>query len=66
VGSLFIATEEANAPVAYKKLIVESTADDVVYTDRRSREDRHSDSSDTAIAAISDTPRKGGRLRLLV
>ena len=33
VGSPFIATEEANAPDAYKKAIVDSGADDIVYTD---------------------------------
>jgi nitronate monooxygenase len=33
VGSPFIATEEANAPEAYKQAIVESGAADVVYTD---------------------------------
>ena len=33
VGSPFIATEEANAPDAYKQGIVESGAADVVYTD---------------------------------
>jgi nitronate monooxygenase len=33
VGSPFIATEEANAPDAYKQAIVESGAADVVYTD---------------------------------
>lgn len=32
VGSAFIATEEANAPQAYKQMIVDSTADDIVYT----------------------------------
>ena len=33
VGSPFIATEEANAPEAYKQGIVESGAADIVYTD---------------------------------
>ena len=33
VGSPFIATEEANAPDAYKQAIVDSGAADVVYTD---------------------------------
>lgn len=33
VGSPFIATEEANAPRAYKQAIVESGAADIVYTD---------------------------------
>ena len=33
VGSPFIATEEANAPDAYKKAIVDSGAADIVYTD---------------------------------
>ena len=33
VGSPFIATEEANAPDAYKQAIVESGAGDIVYTD---------------------------------
>ena len=33
VGSPFIATEEANAPSAYKQAIVESGAADIVYTD---------------------------------
>ena len=32
VGSAFIATREANAPDAYKAMIVESSADDIVYT----------------------------------
>jgi nitronate monooxygenase len=32
VGSAFIATEEANAPAAYKEMIVNSAADDIVYT----------------------------------
>ena len=32
IGSAFIATREANAPDAYKQMIVESTAEDVVYT----------------------------------
>ena len=33
VGSPFIATEEANAPLEYKQAIVESGAADIVYTD---------------------------------
>jgi nitronate monooxygenase len=33
VGSPFIATEEANAPDAYKQAIVEGGAADIVYTD---------------------------------
>jgi nitronate monooxygenase len=33
VGSSFIATEEANAPDAYKQAIVEAGAADIVYTD---------------------------------
>jgi nitronate monooxygenase len=33
VGSPFIATEEANAPDAYKRAIVDSGAADIVYTD---------------------------------
>jgi nitronate monooxygenase len=33
VGSPFIATDEANAPNAYKQAIVESAAADIVYTD---------------------------------
>jgi len=32
IGSAFIATREANAPDAYKKMIVDSTADDIIYT----------------------------------
>lgn len=32
IGSAFIATEEANASAAYKQSIVESGADDIVYT----------------------------------
>lgn len=32
MGSAFIATEEANAQEAYKRMIVESAADDVMYT----------------------------------
>ena len=32
VGSAFIATEEANAPAAYKQMIVDSSADDIVYS----------------------------------
>ena len=33
VGSPFIATEEANAPEAYKQAIVDSGASDIVYSD---------------------------------
>jgi nitronate monooxygenase len=33
IGSAFIATEEANAVPAYKRMLVESHADDIVYTD---------------------------------
>lgn len=32
IGSLFIATEEANAEQAYKQMIVDSSAKDIVYT----------------------------------
>ena len=32
IGSPFIATEEANAAVAYKEMIVEGSADDIVYS----------------------------------
>jgi nitronate monooxygenase len=32
VGSAFIATEEANADAAYKRMIVESSGEDIVYT----------------------------------
>jgi nitronate monooxygenase len=32
IGSAFIATKEANAPDAYKQMIVESAADDIVYS----------------------------------
>jgi nitronate monooxygenase len=32
IGSAFIATEEANAPEAYKQMIVDSAAGDIVYT----------------------------------
>ena len=32
-GSAFIATEEANAPEAYKQMIVDSAANDIVYSD---------------------------------
>ncbi len=32
IGSAFIATQEANAPEAYKQMIVESEADDIVYS----------------------------------
>ena len=34
VGSAFIATKEANATDAYKEMIVESAADDILYTDQ--------------------------------
>jgi len=34
IGSGFIATEEANAADGYKEMIVESAADDVLYTDQ--------------------------------
>lgn len=33
IGSAFIATHEANAQAAYKQMIVESSAGDIVYTD---------------------------------
>jgi len=33
IGSSFIATDEANAVAEYKKMIVESDADDIVYSD---------------------------------
>lgn len=33
VGSAFIATAEANAPEAYKSMVVESGAEDILYTD---------------------------------
>lgn len=33
IGSAFIATKEANAEEAYKKMVVESKADDIVYSD---------------------------------
>ena len=33
VGSSFIATDEANAPDAYKQAIVDSGAADIVYSD---------------------------------
>lgn len=33
VGTAFIATREANAPSAYKQMIVDARADDIVYTD---------------------------------
>jgi len=33
VGSAFIATEEANAVDAYKQMVVEAAADDIIYTD---------------------------------
>ena len=32
IGSPFIATEEANAPEGYKQMIVDSGADDIIYT----------------------------------
>ncbi len=32
MGSAFIATKEANAPEAYKQMIVDSTAGDIVYS----------------------------------
>lgn len=32
IGSAFIATEEANAAEAYKQMVVDSVADDIVYT----------------------------------
>ena len=32
VGSAFIATEEANAPARYKEMIVEGSADDILYS----------------------------------
>ena len=32
IGTRFIATEEANADAAYKQMIVESTANDIIYT----------------------------------
>lgn len=32
IGTRFIATEEANAPAAYKQMIVDSAAKDIVYT----------------------------------
>jgi len=32
IGSPFIATDEANAPAPYKEMIVESRADDIIYT----------------------------------
>ncbi len=32
IGSAFVATEEANAPAAYKRAIVDGAADDIVYT----------------------------------
>ena len=32
IGSAFIATEEANAPARYKEMIVESAADDILYS----------------------------------
>ncbi|HLS75645.1 MAG TPA: nitronate monooxygenase family protein [Nocardia sp.] len=34
IGSMFIATEEANAAAEYKQMIVDSSAADIVYTDR--------------------------------
>ena len=33
IGSLFIATEEANASPAYKQAVVDSTASDIIYSD---------------------------------
>jgi nitronate monooxygenase len=33
IGSAFIATKEANAPLAHKKMVVGSNAADIVYTD---------------------------------
>jgi nitronate monooxygenase len=33
IGSLFIATEEANASAAYKQGLIEGSADDIVYSD---------------------------------
>jgi nitronate monooxygenase len=32
IGTRFIASEEANAPAAYKQMIVDSRAEDIVYT----------------------------------
>jgi len=32
VGSAFIATEEANAPAAYKQMIIDGSSDDIIYT----------------------------------
>lgn len=32
LGTRFIATEEANAPAAYKQMVVDSAAEDIVYT----------------------------------
>ena len=32
VGTRFIATQEANAPIEYKRMIVESAASDIIYT----------------------------------
>jgi nitronate monooxygenase len=32
IGSAFIATDEANAEQAYKQMIVESSADDIIYS----------------------------------
>src|SRR5207302_1602309 len=32
IGSAFIATDEARAPDAYKQMIVDSTSDDIVYS----------------------------------
>jgi nitronate monooxygenase len=32
LGTRFIATEEANAPTAYKQMVVDSGAEDIVYT----------------------------------
>ena len=33
IGSAFIATKEANAAPAYKQMVVDSDADDIVYSD---------------------------------
>lgn len=33
IGSAFIATDEANAPLAYKQMVVDSDAEDILYTD---------------------------------
>jgi nitronate monooxygenase len=34
IGTRFIATREANAPAAYKQMLVDSAAEDIVYTSR--------------------------------